>query len=467
MATITTAGAIPASPQTLLAAELAAATALSPGLTANLPGSLVEDMASTAAGAVVIQDQAFVDLVNSISPVFANAFLLYQLGQVYGVEQGQGSNTSVFVTFAGIPGFVIPIGFTVSDGSHQYSVQDGGVIGSNGFSAALYCLATTEGSWAVPIGTVTQVITSVPAGFALTCSNETAGLPGQTAQTLQDYQAQVIQSGQAIAQGTPTFLRAILGRILGVQTRLISVQVNTNNSLTVICGGGDPYAVAYGIYESIFNLPYLEGSVLSALNITNANPGVVTTNLNHGFVTGQAIAITNATPGAFNGNYTITVIDDTNFSIGVDTTSFGSYDTLTGTISPNLRNITVSIDDFPDTYQITYVNPPLQNVGMAVTWNTISTNFVAPAAVAQLAAPALATYINSIYVGQPINVLELQSVFQLAVAAVVPTPLLSRLVFSVTINGNVVAPDIGTGLIYGDPQSYFETTSSLITVVQG
>ena len=465
MATITTAGAVPASPQDLLNAEIAAATALSPGLTANLPGSLVEDMASTAAGALVVQDQAYVDLVNSIAPTTANAFLLYQLGQTYGVQQGIGSNTSVYVTFQGLPGFVIPIGFTVSDGSHQYTVQDGGIIASNGFSASLYCLATTQGSWAVPTGTVTQVITSVPTGFTVTCNNETAGLTGQAAQSLQAYQAQVILAGQAIAQGTPTFLRTLLGRISGVQARLVSIQVG-NGTLTVICGGGDPYTVAYAIYQSIFNLPYLVGSVLTATDITNANPGVVTTNLNHGYSTGQAIAITDATPGTFNGNYTITVIDQTSFSIGVDTTAFGAY-TGNGVISPNLRNIVVSIDDFPDTYQITYVNPPLQTVGMAVTWNTISTNFIAPSAVSQLAAPALAAYINSIYVGQPINVLELQSVFQLAVATVVPTPLLSRLIFSVTINGFVVAPDVGTGLIYGDSQSYFETSQSDIVVIQG
>ena len=41
MAQITTAGAIPALPTDLLNAEIAAATALAPGLTANLPGSPV------------------------------------------------------------------------------------------------------------------------------------------------------------------------------------------------------------------------------------------------------------------------------------------------------------------------------------------------------------------------------------------------------------------------------------------
>ena len=129
MATITSAGAVPATATQLRDAEIASATALSPSLTANLPGSLIEDMASTAAGALVQQDQAFVDLVNSISPYSANSFILYQLGAVYGVQQGIGSNTSVYVTFTGLAGFVIPQGFTVSDGNYQYTVQDGGIIG--------------------------------------------------------------------------------------------------------------------------------------------------------------------------------------------------------------------------------------------------------------------------------------------------------------------------------------------------
>ena len=224
MATLTSAGAIPANPTDLLNAEIAAATALSPGLTANLPGSLIEDLASTAAGALVVQDQAYVDLVNSISPYTANAFILYQLGAIYGVQQGVGSNTSVYVTFTGNAGYVIPVGFTVSDGNYQYTVQDGGIISASGTSTALYCLATTQGSWAVPVGTVTQIITSVPSGFTLTCTNLTAGIPGAIAQTLQSYQAQVIQAGLASAQGMPTFLRTQLENVSGVQPNLVSIR---------------------------------------------------------------------------------------------------------------------------------------------------------------------------------------------------------------------------------------------------
>ena len=465
MATITTAGAIPASPTDLLNAEIAAATALAPGLTANLPGSLVEDMASTAAGAVVIQDQAYVDLVNSISPATANPSILYQLGQVYGVEQGQGSNTSVYVVFSGIAGFVIPIGFTVSDGTYQYVVQDGGIIASSGQSSPLYCLATIAGSWAIPAGTVTQIITSVPSGYSLTCTNPSAGLLGQTAQSIQSYQAQVIQAGMVTAQGVPTFIKSQLSQVSGVQSRLVSVRNVATNQWEIICGGGDPYQVGNAIFNSVPDISNLVGSTLEVTGITSANPAVVSTNLNHGYATGQTVVISGVTPSGFNGTYTATVLTENTFSIPLNATSL-TY-TSGGVVTPNLRNISVSINDYPDTYNIIYVNPPAQTVSMTVTWNTISTNLINPSSVASLAAPSIATYINAISVGQPINIFDLQEAFQLAVASILPSNQISKITPSIFINGVSTAPVSGTFLVYGDPESYFVTNVSLITITQG
>lgn len=395
MATITSAGAVAATPTELLNKEIAIATTLSPGLTANLPGSLVEDMASTAAGALVIQDQAFVDLVNSISPYAANSVMLYQLGAVYGVQQGVGSNTSVYVTFTGTAGFVIPIGFTVSDGNYQYTVQDGGIIGSSGSSSALYCLATTSGTWAVPSGTVTQIITSVPSGYTLTCSNLTDGTPGATSQSLQAYQAQVIQAGLATCQGTPKFTKTLLQNVSGVQARLVSITNPSTGAWKIICGGGDPYQVGDAIYRAIPDISMLVGSSTTA------------------------------------------------------------------------RNITVTINDYPDTYSVIFVNPPVQTVAVTVTWNTISTNLVSPASISQLSAQPIADYINSIVVGQPINTFDIQDIFAKAVATVLPVNQISKIDISVSINGTVVPPVTGTFLVYGDSESYFSTSVPNITITQG
>jgi hypothetical protein len=465
MAQITTAGAIPAQPTDLLNAEIAAATALAPGLTANLPGSLVEDMASTAAGAVVVQDQAFVDLVNSISPATANPSILYQLGQVYGVQQGVGSNTSVYVTFTGLAGFVIPQGFTVSDGTYQYTIQDGGIIGTGGTSPALYCLATTAGSWAIPVGTVTQIITSVPTGYTLTCTNLTAGLPGLSAQSIQDYQAQVVQAGYVTCQGVPTLLKTLLEQVSGVEPRLVSVRNPGVNQWEIIVGGGDPYQVANAIYQGMPDFSALVGSTLTVTSISSTNPAVVTTSLNHGYSSGQAVVIAGVSPSGFNGSFTATVLTENTFSVPLNATAL-TY-VSGGVVTPNLRNITVSVNDYPDTYSIIFVNPPAQSVNVTITWNTISTNLISPSAVAQLATPAIVNYINSIVVGQPINTYELQEVFQSSISGILPINQISKINYAVQINGVNAYPISGELLIYGDPESYFLTNASLITVTQG
>ena len=541
---INSTGLQPTSPTTLQTELITLVAATNPGYTANLPGSLIEDISSTDVGALVLIDQSRVDLYNSISPYAANSFILNQLGQVYGVQQGIGSNTSVYVTFLGSPGYVIPIGFTVSSGSQQFTVQDGGIITTSGQSISLYCLAINAGTFAVPIGTVTQIITSVPAGVTLTCTNQTEGLPGASAQPLENYQTQVINAGLSTAQGVPTFLKTQLQKVSGVQSNLIAYRLVAATQWEIICGGGDPYAVGNAIFNAIPDFSTIVGSTMGVAGLTNANPCVVTTTLNHGYSTGQLIQITGVagttsinnvsnivistitwstgvvtvtlasthglasthtatgiisgcTPAGYNGTFTITSTGSTTFtyplvanpgsivtkgtastyftvtnislltfSINTNSTSSGSY-ISGGVITPNLRNVTVSINNYPDTYSITFVNPPVQTVSMTLTWNTISSNLVSPSSVAALAQPALAAYINAIFVGQPINVFELQNVFQLAVAMIIPATLLSRMVFVVAINGADVPVATGTGLIYGDPESYFMTTSALIVVTQG
>ena len=291
-------------------------------------------------------------------------------------------------------------------------------------------------------------------------------MPGATAQPLEDYQAQVIQAGLAVASGMPTFLKTQLANVSGVQRRLIAVRVASTNQWEIIVGGGDPYAVGNAIFTGLFDISSIVGSTLIATAITNATNGVVTTNLTHGYSTGQVIVIAGSNPSAFNGTYTITVLTPNSFQLNHNTTSFGSY--VSGAvITPNVRNVTVSINDYPDSYNITFVNPLQQTVSVNLLWNTTSTNYVSPTAVAQLGNPAILNYINSIYVGQPINIFELQNVFQNAIVTIIPPQLLSRMVFTVYINGYEVAPEAGTGLIYGDPESYFETNTASVIIAQG
>jgi len=463
---MTSAGLQPQTATALNQAIIAGATALAPGLTATLPGSLIEDISSTDTGACLVMDQARVDVINSITPLGANPFLLYQLGQLFGVTPGQATNGSVYVVFSGTVGYVIPIGFTVSDGTNQYTVSDGGIIASSGQSQPLLAVATTSSTFAIPANTVTQFVTSFPSTVSLFVTNPLAGTPAQAAQTISSYRAQVLQAGYVASIGTAPFLKTLLGNVPGVNPNLISVREIASTGWEIIIGGsGDEYLIANAIFQAVPDISLLVGSTLGVSNFTAANPGVVTTTLNHGYTTGQVVQITGVTPSAYNGSYTITVLSETTFSVGVNTTSFGAYSSG-GVVTPNFRNVVVSINDYPDTYSIPYVVSPSQAVAMAVSWNTISTNYVAAASVASLASAALAPYINGLSIGQPINVDVMIATFQTAVASALPASLISTLTFSVTINGVATSPSAGTVLIYGDPESYFSTTASAITVTQ-
>lgn len=392
---MTSQGATPTPPATLNSNLIALVASEVPDYTATLPGTLIEDLSSTCTLALVTQDQARVDQINNLSPLGINPALLNQLGLMFGIQQGIGSNTSVYVVFTGPAGYVIPAGFVVSDGTYQYVVQDGGVIGTSGQSAQLFAVANQSGSWAVAEGTVTILVTSVPSGYTLTVTNPSTGVAGGPAQTVQSYRSQVLASWQIGGQGYSQYLQSLLEMVPGVVPRLIKI-LQVSNGWEILVGGGDPYLVGGAIYLGTLDLSTLQGSSTTSLNVT------------------------------------------------------------------------VSIVSPPDSYIVIFVNPEQITVTGTITWNTSSANFTSGTQVNQLAQVALTNYINSIHASDPINLLEMENIFQTAVSSVLPSNLLTSLSFSISLNGTVTPPNAGTSIIPPTiPESYFFANVTGLSVVQG
>lgn len=311
------AGPVPKTAEELRSSLVSKAAELSPGITANLPGSLIEDIVSTDVGALLICDQARVDLINSVGPLKANQSMLNQLAQQAGIaaQKTQGS-TTVPVAFSGPAGFPVPQGFLVGDGTYTYQVSDATIIQASGTSSLVTCVATSDGSWAVPVGTVNQILTSLPSDIILTCSNPVAGTPGGDPETNYEFRERVWQAQMSTVQGYPGFIRQKLTDLDNVQARLVSV-VQSGDHWIVMCGGGDIYEMAGAIYKSAGDISRLKGSDLNVTGITNANPGVVTTDITHGFSSGQVINISGVTgmAGVNNVPLTITVLSPHTFSI--------------------------------------------------------------------------------------------------------------------------------------------------------
>ena len=224
-------------------------------------------------------------------------------------------------------------------------------------------------------------------------------------------------------------------------------------------------------------LATLTGSVLNMAGATQASPCKITLELKPNSLTLQEIHVTGVVGMTeLNGNdyytrnvsgdpYSLHLYTDSGGTSPVDSTGFGAY-VSGGVITPDNRNVTVNIIDYPDTYVIKFVNPPKQTVTMAIEWDTISPNFVNPNAISQLATGPLVNYVNGLQVGQPINVAVMISIFQNAVASVIPSQFLTTLTFSVNIDGVGTDPLMGTFEIVGDAESYFSTSASGISITQ-
>jgi hypothetical protein len=198
------------------------------------------------------------------------------------------------------------------------------------------------------------------------------------------------------------------------------------------------------------------------------NPIMITSVNNHNLSTGMLETIYGVSgPSSLNQQqYEVTVIDDKNFTIPVNGTILPAY-LGGGHLTPNPILQEVNLNSYPDNYLIPYILPPQQLVTIVVTWNTDSPNYVSPDAVQQAAAPALADYINSLYVGiSPINIYNMEAVFMNSVVNILPAENVTQLNFAIDFDNAGQLPTPGTGVIYGDPNSYFYTTTTNISVVQ-
>jgi hypothetical protein len=275
-------------------------------------------------------------------------------------------------------------------------------------------------------------------------------------------------------------MKTRLANVPGVQSRLVSARQDpVSGRYIAICGGGDPYQVAYEMWKALFWTGGLIPAPIDIVSISSANPAVVTTAQNHNLVTGmiETLSGINGT-GVFptlNGkSFPITVPTVggqpslNTFTIPFNTNISGSAYTSGGYVTPNPIVEEVSISDYPDTYVIPYVLPPMESVFIEVIWQTDSPNYVSPSAIAALAGPALRDYINSLPVGvAPINIYDMTSIFLQSTANTVASEAITVLTFEVSIDGMPVSPSPGTGVIYGDPNSYFLTDLSQIVFSEG
>jgi len=88
-------------------------------------------------------------------------------------------------------------------------------------------------------------------------------------------------------------------------------------------------------YEHVWD----DSAAFTITTLTKANPGQITTSAAHGYTTADVVYISGCDATEANGNhYTITVLDGTNFTIGVDTSGWTAAGTTGNVNKPDYAN---------------------------------------------------------------------------------------------------------------------------------
>jgi len=263
---MTSGGLIPRTPSQIRSDLQDSLLSKDPSLTLDDPAysEIIPSWLDTSVSCIEEIEQIGIDTVNSIDPTLSNEMIADSLGYTLGVIRGESTRANVDVVFTGTDGYHIPKGFLVSNGTYQFYVLNGGVIADG--SVTLYCVCTVDGIIPIAENSVTQIITSVPSPYVLTCNNPIAGNQGSGLEPLSQYKARYIQAFNRVSTGTIAYCKELLSAV-NFDLKRISI-LPSNGKTKIIVGGGDPYLIGEAIFKSGLDISAFKKSTTENRNFS-------------------------------------------------------------------------------------------------------------------------------------------------------------------------------------------------------
>lgn len=209
-----------------------------------------------------IQDM-LVDTMNCISPAYANDFIIKQLGSAFGLEMKDRQLSKTTITFNGTPATFIPKGVKVKnvEGSQVFTTIENGIIQGNG-SINLTCEGEDYYTTPAKANTLTVLVNQIVGVDSCTNANDVA--ESTATETIKEYRERFQLKAMANRTGTSATVQTNLLKVDGVVKRLLAVrgrQIEEESKklavVEVVVGGGDDYAVANAIFNSVMFPIYL------------------------------------------------------------------------------------------------------------------------------------------------------------------------------------------------------------------
>lgn len=223
----------------------------------NLPSGIQNNLIDES---VIIENEIqdmLSNVMNSISPSYANDFIVRELGEAFGLKIKDQALPNTTITFYGLAGVIIPEGLEVgnADGSKKFITTKSDIINTTG-QVSIYCEGADYYYTPTPANTLNILLNQVL--NVTSCTNLNDAVETTPAETISEFRSRFQTRALANRSGTVATLDNALREIEGTVDRLCTYKASqivekgvSKAILEIIVGGGDDYSVALAIFNSI------------------------------------------------------------------------------------------------------------------------------------------------------------------------------------------------------------------------
>lgn len=223
------------------------------------PADLQSDLINTSIEDILQYEDMTETMLNAIAPGYANDEIFKKFAESIGLSNNVKFNSSVVLTFNGIPATFIPKGTVCSGGGHSVRTTKDVLLSSTGSKTVL---AETTDVVVIPANTITSIDSANIPG--LTVTNEVEGIAGIEQESLEQLKYRAQARFRSPRKGGIDYTYSIVTTNLKVDPRLVRFRLidrivyNDGNSTSTkyvmsgveaIIGGGSDEDVALALFQ--------------------------------------------------------------------------------------------------------------------------------------------------------------------------------------------------------------------------
>ena len=185
----------------------------------NLPSGIQNNLLDESVIVISEIQDMLSNVMNSVSPLYANDFMVLELGEAFGLKIKDKTLPNTTITFYGLAGVVIPEGLEISnaDSSKKFVTTKSDIINASG-QVSIYCEGADYYDTPTPANTLTVMLNQVL--NVTSCTNLNDAVETTPAETISEFRTRFQNRALANRSGTVATLNDELKKVEGTVDRL-------------------------------------------------------------------------------------------------------------------------------------------------------------------------------------------------------------------------------------------------------